>query len=109
MTMIPDCRTDEDYNEKYLNDADKEFIKGFDYAVEHILNLFDGNEDTYSDLADLLDSNKALVNVDKKKIVRDAAEHWMEMERDEIITSMIERMDDDEYEKNKEAAQGKQN
>lgn len=108
MTMIPDCRTDENYNEKYLNDANKEFIKGYDYAVEQILNLVDNNSDVYPDFDDLLDPNKGIVNVDKKKIVHEAVDAWAECQRDETITSMIDNMDDDEYEKNKKAAEGKQ-
>lgn len=32
MTYIPDCRTDEVYNESNLNDRDKEFVKGFDFC-----------------------------------------------------------------------------
>ena len=34
MTYIPDCRTDEVYNESNLNDRDKEFVKGFDFCAE---------------------------------------------------------------------------
>ena len=97
MTYIPDTRTDENYNEKYLNAQDKEFVKGYDYAVEQALNLLN-NTDVYDELDDLLDTNKALVNVDKCEIVENALKDWLEGERDMLITSMIDNMDDTEYE-----------
>ena len=100
MTYIPDCRTDDFYNEKYLNEKDKEFLKGYDYAVEQALNLLN-NADVYPDFDDLLNPNKSLVNTDKKEIVKNALDQWLEMERDELITSMIDYMDDDEYEANR--------
>lgn len=101
MTYIPDCRTDENYNERYLNEKDKEFVKGYDWAVETVLNILN-NADVYPDFADLLDPNKALVNVDKAEIVKDALEQWMEGERDMLITSMIDHMDEKEYSSIKE-------
>ena len=99
MSHIPDCRTDEAYNEKYLNNTDKEYVNGFDYAVEQVLNLIDNNLDVYPDLETILDRNKAIVNVDKVQIAHDAIEDWLEGERDMLITSMIDNMDEDEYNK----------
>lgn len=88
---VPDCRTDEYYNEKYLNDEDKRFLKGYDWAVENALNLLN-NTDTYDELDDILDPNKAIVNVDKHEIFRSALADWLEGERDMLITSMIDGM-----------------
>lgn len=49
MSHIPDCRKGEGlYNENYLNNTDKEFIKGYDKAFEDILNMFN-NMDIYTD------------------------------------------------------------
>lgn len=104
MSYIPDCRTNENYNEKYLGDMDKEFVRGYDYAVEQIVNLIEFNTDVYPELDDILDFNKAVACVDKKKIVKESIEEWAEAQRDELITSMIDSMDDAEYEKNKAAA-----
>lgn len=96
MTYIPNCRTDENYNEKYLNKMDKEFVKGYDWAVETALNILN-NAEVYPEFNELLDRDKCVVNVDKEEIVRDALEQWMEGERDMLITSMIDNMDEDEY------------
>lgn len=98
--IVPNCREDDTYNEKYLNDEDKRFLKGYDWAVENALNLLN-NTDTYDELDDILDPNKAIVNVDKHEILRDALADWLEGERDMLITSMIDNMDNEEYEKNK--------
>ena len=106
MSYIYDCRTDEYYNQKYLNDDDINFINGYDYAVEQILNLIDNNSNVYPDLDDLLAENKALVNVNKIEIVHNAIEEWAESNRDEIIISMIDNMGDDDYAKIKELVDG---
>lgn len=104
MSYIPDCREDENYNEKYLGDIDREFVRGYDYAVEQIVNLIENNSNVYPELDDILDYTKAVACVDKKKIVKEAIEEWAESQRNELITSMIDSMDDAEYEKNKSAA-----
>ena len=94
---VPNCREDEAYNEKYLNDEDARFLKGYDWAVENALNLLN-NTSTYEELEQLLDPNKAIVNLDKEEIVKNALADWLEGERDMLITSMIDNMDDTEYE-----------
>lgn len=104
MSYIPDCREDKNYNEKYLGDIDSAFVRGYDYAVEQIVNLIENNSNVYPELDDILDYNKAVACVDKKQIVKEAIEGWAESERNELITSMIDSMDDAEYEKNKAAA-----
>lgn len=108
MSYIPDCRTDEYYNQKYLNEKDAEFIKGYDYAVEQIKNLFEGNLGATPELEELLDDNKAIILEGKAEIAKDAIEEWAEIERDEVITSMIEGYDDDEYQRIKEAVDGRE-
>lgn len=106
MSIIPDCRTDEYYNEKYLKAQDAEFIRGFDFAVQEMLSLFD-NLGAYPDVAELLDDKKAILKEGKAELVRDALEEWVEMSRDEMITSMIEGYDDAEYAQIKERIDGK--
>ena len=103
---VPNCRTDETYNEKYLNEKDERFIRGYDAAVETALNLLN-NSDVYPDFDDLLDPNKCIVNLDKHEIVKEALEDWLEGERNMFITSMIDNMDDTEYEAIKERVGGK--
>ena len=112
MSMFPDCRHDDFYNEDFLNKNDAGFLRGFDYALEIICNLIQNNLNAYEneltevleegavapsdevfstreDLYDILSENADLVS----SIIT----HWHESERDEIITLMIDNMDDDEY------------
>lgn len=100
MSCIPDCRTDEWYNEKYLNVNDKNFVAGYDWAVEQALCLLD-NANVYPKLEMLLAEGVAVTSAGKDDIIREALKNWMEMSRDELITSMIDGMDDDEYNQNK--------
>ena len=74
MSYIPDCRTDEYYNEKYLNAEDKEFIAGYDYAVEAIVSLIEHNVEIYPCLEQLLDDNIAIIKEGKKEIVSEAVQ-----------------------------------
>lgn len=42
MSYIPDCRTDKAYNERYLNADDAEFVRGYDWCAERVVeNAFD--------------------------------------------------------------------
>lgn len=105
MSYIPDCRTDENYNEKYLNAKNKEFLAGYDCAVEQITTLF-SNLDAYPDLEELLDDHKAVIKDGKADIAQEAIEEWMESQRDELITSMIDNMSEKEYGAIKEKVDG---
>lgn len=105
MSYIPDCRTDENYNEKYLVGENKAFVMGFDHAVKTVLNLL-YNLDVYPDFEELLDDKKAIIVDGKVEIVRESIDHWCEMERDEMITGMIDGMDEEEYRKVKERVDG---
>ena len=102
MTYIPNAREDDTYNEKYLNHDDKEFIKGYDYAVEEVLESFFNNLDSYDwdvDGEDI-DLEKILTNHEKiaEKLLENLKKHF-ESDRDEMITSMIDHMTDEEYAK----------
>lgn len=105
MSYIPDCRTDENYNEKYLVGKGKAFVAGFDHAVKTVLNLL-YNLDVYPKLEELLDDKKAVITDGKADIVREAIDHWCEMERDAVITGLIDGMDEEEYSKVKEHVDG---
>lgn len=47
--IFPDCRNDENYNERFLDPYDKRFIKGMDYALDVIKNLIEYNLEFYED------------------------------------------------------------
>lgn len=112
--LIPDCRRDDYYNQKFLNKHDKELLKEFDYAVDCMDNFFN-NLDVYFDddslVMDLF--NKPLPeslrgkyemedglyedNPEERDIVTygDLFRYnllcWMDTERNEIIMSMIDK------------------
>lgn len=105
MSYIPDCREDENYNEKYLNETDKEYIRGYDYAVEEVLETFFANLDCYDFRVDGEDIDLGLILENHESItdkLKDAMKQCFESERDQMITSMIDHMDDNEYEQIKE-------
>lgn len=134
MTYIPDCRTDEYYNEKYLNKYDKEFVRGYDWCDEMAVDNFFDNLDVYFDsdsyIMHLLneklpkemreeyevertyteDDNK----IEKRKVktyadlLRSRILDYIEMERDELITSLIDNMDEEEYAEIKAKVDGEQ-
>ena len=42
--MFPDCRTDDAYNEDFLTNTDKQFVRGMDWCTEMAIdNFFDNN------------------------------------------------------------------
>lgn len=95
MTYIPDCRTDEVYNEGNLNDRDKEIVKGFDFCAENaVVNFFD-NIDVYEDELDIPGEDIDIVRIienheEIKDALQECLKDWMEHTRDELITSMID-------------------
>lgn len=131
MSYIPNCRTDENYNQKYLNDRDKKFLRGFDWCTEMAVDNFFDNE-----MYELQDSEKYLGHIlckelpdlmqddysmeftfadreeeDRKvrtyaDLIRMKILEWIEMERDELITSMIDEYDEEEYQQIKERVDG---
>lgn len=122
--MFPECRNDNYYNEDFLTKTDKEFVRGFDWATEMAVdNFFDNNFDSDmpieedGELSIML--NKELPDYLKEKyemeftfgdrdneereiktyadLLRMKLLEWIEMERNELITSMIDNMDEDIY------------
>ena len=117
--LFPDCRNDDCYNEDFLNPADKSFIKGMDYALEQIKNLFSGNLDVFEEeLTETLPegetagedevfaSREDLLEIlqENTEILAAVVQNWHEMSRNEMITSMIDNYDDDEFKKLRETA-----
>jgi hypothetical protein len=114
MSYIPDCRTDSFYNADNLSENDKQFVNGFDYCVENAADNFFDNLDVYfgddshimhvlnEELPDYLKTEyemefafrdgeaetrevKTYADLLRAKLL----DH-IEMERDELITSMID-------------------
>lgn len=135
MSYIPDCRKGNDglYNEKYINKENKEFVRGFDYALETILNMF-SNLETYTNefldadfnirkvndgavskqYDDCLnkdekaeetftkeDFNKANQQTQLVTTLMYCIADWHEMERNQLLVSMIDGTPTDILEKNK--------
>lgn len=118
--IFPDTRTDDFYNEDFLDTDNKEFIRGFDWAIEMVLdNLFNNLDVAIVDEVVIREMEKKLPedmqgeSYDAEFRFMDGVEHrvittyadlirsnvltYAEMERDELITSMIDGMDDDVY------------
>lgn len=102
MSYIPDCRTDTVYNEKYLNEKDKEYLEGFDWCVKTVLESFVDNINIYRDEFDIKGASLNLEwflqnNKEVAEKLRECMVHFSEMERNTLITAMIEWMDEEEY------------
>lgn len=126
MSRIPDCRTDEHYNQKFLRQRDSDYVAGFDWCVEMATdNFFDNiamddeiGENTYlghflfEELPESLRCEYGFISHDgtleNRKcetyadLIRAKLSDWIEGCRDELITSMIDSMDDAEYRQIKE-------
>jgi len=100
MSRIPDCRKDENYNEKYLNGKDKGFIGGFDCAVESMNCFLEGNTDVFPEFAERFCEKDI-------ELIKKCLNTWVESSRNELITTMIDAMDDDEYDTIKEKVDGR--
>lgn len=123
--MFPDCRTDDAYNEDFLTNTDKQFVRGMDWCTEMAIdnffdNHFNGEPPIEEDgeLSILLDKEipdylKDKYTMDFSFGDRQSEEReintyadllryklltWIESERDELITSMLDNMDEDIYE-----------
>ena len=114
MSYIPDCRTDSFYNADNLSENDKQFVNGFDYCVENAADNFFDNLDVYfgddshimhvlnEELPDYLKTEYEMEFAfrDGEKETREVKTYadllraklldYIEMERDELITSMID-------------------
>lgn len=112
MSYIPDCRNDEYYNDKYLTGADKAFKDGYELACNDMKNFFD-NLDIYTDDFDVEGVDINLVRFlenhkEALRVLKAAFDDWAEMQRNELITSLIDGMDEDEYEKIKAEVDSKE-
>lgn len=112
---FPDCRFDKDYNEDFLDLTDKEFVKGYDYCVGQIVNFILNNLEVYRDELEevgedtddeVFSHSPYLFKIleDNAGIVAWVIEDKLERSRNELITSMIDHMDDLTYEQLKAQA-----
>ena len=98
---LPNVREDEAYNQKYLTEENKTFLEGFDFAVDKVLGTFFGNLDNYSLAVDGEDIDLGRILDNHPKItakLEEAMKDYFESERNELVVSMIDGMDDGEYE-----------
>ena len=116
---FPDCRNDAHYNEDFLDEKGKTEVLGYDQCASMADNFFD-NMDTYfkgdSYLMHILNENvpenmkesyEVVDPVDdstKERTVGTYADYlrmclrdYIESHRDELITSLIDKMDDETF------------
>ncbi len=102
---MPNARTDEVYNEKYLKPEDKMLLKGYDFAFSKSLSNVLDNLDPYDFDIDGEDLNLARIFINHPKILealKQAIDLGMESDRNDFVISILEGYDGDEYQKIKE-------
>ena len=77
------------YNPTDITGSDKVFLQGYDWAVKHIDSLFDDMRD-FPELERLMDDRAAVIMSGKAEVTRACIMEWAEMERDELVASMID-------------------
>lgn len=126
MSYIPDCRTDENYNIKYLADIDKAEVSGYDYCAEMVVDNFFNNLDVYyggdnyfmhimnEEIPESMREEYVMEysdgsREDEKRTVKTYGDllrsnllDWIESERDQLITSIIDGYTEEEYKAIKE-------
>lgn len=108
---LPNAREDEAYNEKYLLENDKQFLSGFDYAIDKVMGMFFANLDIFDFTVEGedIDIGRIFANhPDISALFQGNMKQYFESERNELVVSMIENMDDDEYERIKEEVDSKE-
>lgn len=96
MTYIPDTREEGPYCDKNIKDPlNREFVKGYDWAVEQLKNWFYNrdcvpsgfdSEETPA-VASIMDNDK------EADALSEILETWLESQRDELVVSIL----DEEY------------
>ena len=120
---FPDCRTDANYNQKYLNEMDKREVAGYDWCAEEVVDIFFDNLDIYHDpdsrvmhfmneeIPENMQEEYTMTwafgdREEEKRTVKTYGDllrmnllDFIEHSRDEIITSMLDNYGEEEYEK----------
>lgn len=110
MSYIPDTREMYDalakaygkkklnpYWEKFLNDRDKDRVLEYDFATEQGKSFFENQ-----------DKEDYGISEEDWECLVESFEEWMESSRDEMIVSLIDSMDVEEYERIKKAVYEKE-
>lgn len=96
MSYIPNARTGENgYKDSDLKGERAAFLRGYDAAIEDILNL-EGNLEVYS--GESLIIHYLAENEDKAEELFSDIKHWSEMHRNETAVSLL----DDQYSEDEE-------
>ena len=116
--LFPDCRHDNYYNQDFLDETNKKIVRGFDYAAETADNFFDNIDVLGSDYIEKFFNEKLpddmkdryhmeIMTPEPRTETREVKTYgdyirlclieWIERERDALITSMIDDMDDELY------------
>lgn len=114
MSIFPDCRNDSVYNQEFLERDDDIFLQGFDYAVDQIILLLADNLDVYeNELTELcpedheIEEDEAFTTredlypivQENKDILCAIIKDWLEQARNEAITSMIDAIPQEKFDK----------
>lgn len=100
MSYIADCRKDEFYNEKYLKRREKDFVEGYDTAVEVLEVALSSIQDEFENACDIA-RVKPIVDDDFWQALAEGLEMYAESGRNEMIVGFIDSMTDEEYEQRK--------
>lgn len=131
--IMPDCRTDANYNQRYLKEEDAQFVRGYDWCAETVVdNFFDNLEMLQDDYLMKILNEKlpehheaygttyeweccfAEEEPEERKIetygdyFRSKLLDWMESDRDELIVSLIDDMTEEEYAAAREKAKSEE-
>ena len=119
MTYIPNVRSklerkpfakqveENSYWEGYLDNNDKQWLKGYDWAVDEVLSMiFDNIGDLELEVeGEDIDMARFLVNHPEiRQKMKDAFEQEFESCRDELVVAMIDGYDTEKYGQLKKAA-----
>lgn len=119
MTCIPDVRhktirkpytqqmEENSYWEGYLDNDDKNWLKGYDWAVDEVLSMiFDNIGDLELEVeGEDMDMSRFLMNHPEiRQKMKDAFEQEFESCRDQLVVSMIEKYSQEKYDQLKKVA-----
>ncbi len=119
MTYIPDVRhktirkpytqqmEENSYWEGYLDNDDKNWLKGYDWAVDEVLSMiFDNIGDLELEVeGEDMDMSRFLMNHPEiRQKMKDAFEQEFESCRDQLVVSMIEKYSPEKYDQLKKVA-----
>ena len=94
MSFIPNARTGErGYSDKDLRGDRREYLRGYDNAIEDILNL-KNNLDVYS--TDSLVFHYLEENADKVEELFKGIEAWAELSRNEVAVALLDNQVDED-------------